>query len=219
MKHEVLYGGAFPLLKIDLGVGETIVSEAGAMVSMTPGLEVETSTRGGFFVGLIRKFAAGESFCQNTYTAMEESTLQLAPLQLGEIRHEAISGQPFLIQATAFLASGADVKIKPKWAGLKGLFGGEGLFWIECSGSGDLFYNAYGHIYEVEVDGEFVVDTGHLVGFSGELEWQVTRVGSWKSTLFSGEGLVMRFSGRGKLLLQTRSDGGLVGWLTRLLPG
>jgi len=96
--------------------------------------------------------------------------------------------------------------------------GGEGLFLLSATGAGDLFINAYGGIREIDLNGSFIVDTGHIVAFEDSLTFNVKKVGSWKSTLFSGEGLVCEFSGKGKLWIQTRNLSALVAWLRPMLP-
>ena len=73
-------------------------------------------------------------------------------------------------------------------------------------------------VEKVEVDGKYMVDTGHVVAFDGDLKYKIRRVGGWKSTLLSGEGLVLEFSGKGTLWLQTRNINAMVGWITPVLP-
>ena len=67
---------------------------------------------------------------------------------------------------------------------------------------------------EKQVNGEFIVDTGHVVAFDPTLNYSITGMGNFKSTMLSGEGLVMRFSGSGKVYLQTRTMNGIASWLT-----
>lgn len=123
-----------------------------------------------------------------------------------------------MIQASSFLASHPGLNVKLKFGGLKSLFGGEGLFLMRAEGQGDLFINAYGGIRELDLNGPFIVDTGHIVAFEESLTFDVKKVGGWKSTILSGEGLVCEFNGKGKLWMQTRNVGGLVGWLRPMLP-
>ena len=73
-------------------------------------------------------------------------------------------------------------------------------------------------IERIEVDGDYKVDTGHVVAFQGDVSYQLSRVGSWKSTLLSGEGFTMEFTGKGTVWIQTRSLGAMVGWITPNLP-
>jgi uncharacterized protein (TIGR00266 family) len=106
-----------------------------------------------------------------------------------------------------------------RFGGLRTLFGGEGLVLLECVGDGDVFVNSYGGITEVPVNGKFIVDTGHIVAFDATLDFRVRSIGGIKSFLFSGEGLVCEFSGRGTVYVQSRNLDALVGWITPLLPG
>ena len=71
---------------------------------------------------------------------------------------------------------------------------------------------------EIEVDGNYVVDTGHIVAFTDGLEYSVGKVGGYKSLFFSGEGLVCKFSGRGRLWLQTRQLGAFASWIHPFRP-
>ena len=72
VKHEILYKPSYSLAVLDMERGEEIVAESGAMVSMSPGISIETSTRGGGLLGgLARKFLTNESFFLNTFHADE----------------------------------------------------------------------------------------------------------------------------------------------------
>ena len=70
-----------------------------------------------------------------------------------------------------------------------------------------------------EINGEFIVDTGHVVAFDPSLDYSISGMGNFKSTMLSGEGLVMRFKGSGKLYLQTRNVSSVASWLTPRLLG
>ena len=100
-----------------------------------------------------------------------------------------------------------------KWQGLtKGFFSGENFFLIRCSGKGDLWFNTYGALIKIDVDGDYVVDTGNIVAFTSELQYSISKVGGYKSLFFSGEGLVCRFSGKGKVWIQTRGVYAFTSW-------
>ena len=105
------------------------------------------------------------------------------------------------------------MRIRPRFGGFKALFSSEGVVLLEVSGSGDLFYSAFGAVIEREIDGEFTVDTGHVVAWEPTLDYTIGGMGGLKQTLFSGEGLVMRFAGHGRIWLQTRHLPSLAGWL------
>jgi uncharacterized protein (TIGR00266 family) len=190
------------------------------MAGMSPKFDISTKAYGGFFKALIRKLLGGESVFQNTYTAQDNGQqLIVSPGLPGEILHRTMTkGQSFLMQGSAFLASSPSVTLKTKYGGVKAAVSGEGLFLLEVGGEGDLFYNSYGKIVEIEVDGGYTVDTGHIVAFEDTLKFKVKRVGGLKSTLLSGEGFVAEFSGKGKLYIQSRTVSSLIGWLAPMLP-
>jgi uncharacterized protein (TIGR00266 family) len=229
MKHAIEHGPAFAWLRVQLEAGESIFAEAGAMVMRSPQLDMQTRLNAGrsvgvwaqiyaFLVALMRKFLGGETLFINEFSGPSGGDVVLAPTVSGAIVHERMDGQRRLIvQSGSYLASTGDVQTKLRWGGLRGLLGGEGLFFIECAGQGDVFLSSYGGIHAIDVDGEYVVDSGHLVAFDGNLDFKVRSVGGLKSFFFSGEGLVCEFRGRGRLLLQSRNVGALIGWLTPFL--
>jgi uncharacterized protein (AIM24 family) len=91
---------------------------------------------------------------------------------------------------------------------------------LKVHGSGTLIVSSYGAIDEIELGpGEtFTVDTGHLVTFTEGIGFRVRKVGSWKSTIFGGEGLVVDLTGPGTLTLQSRSEDAFLRWLVPQLP-
>ncbi len=108
---------------------------------------------------------------------------------------------------------------------MKGFFSGEGLVLLKASGTGDIFFNSYGAILEVDVTDQYYVDTGYVVAFESTLDYRVTtlpglRAGGagMKSFFFGGEGLVCQFSGQGKLWIQTRQVPSLLSWVNRFRP-
>jgi uncharacterized protein (TIGR00266 family) len=101
---------------------------------------------------------------------------------------------------------------------IRGFFSGEGLFLIKCSGQGDLWFNAYGAIIEIDVNGTYTVDTSYIVGFTKGLDYHVSSVGGYKSLFFSGEGLVCKFNGTGKLWIQTRQIPAFSSWIFPFRP-
>jgi uncharacterized protein (TIGR00266 family) len=89
------------------------------------------------------------------------------------------------------------------------------LFLLKCSGTGTLIVSSYGAIVErtIEAGSTFTVDTGHLVAFPDGIAFNVRAVGGIKSTLFSGEGMVVDLGGPGKVWMQTRSTDAFLTWL------
>ncbi len=221
MKVEVQHRPAFALAIARLAPNETIQVEAGSMVGMSAGVTVETKARGGILKSLARSMLGGESFFVNSYRAPGQGgEIMLAPALPGDIVVRQMEGETLLVQSGAFVASSDDIDVSTKWGGAKTFFAREGLILLKVSGVGSLILSSYGAINEMELAaGEsYTVDTGHLVAFDEELGFDVRRVGGLKSTLFSGEGLVVDLTGPGKFWMQTRSEDAFLTWLIPKLP-
>lgn len=221
MRIEILYRPSYSIAKIALTAGEAVQAEAGAMVGMSAGMQVETKMQGGFLKSLARSVLGGESLFINTFRAPGGGELLLAPTLVGDIFNLTLSGsETYLVQSGSYLASSETVSVDTKWSGAKTFFGGEGLIMLRCSGTGELVLSSYGAIHEMTLGpGEpYTVDTGHLVAFSENMPFKVRAIGGLKSTLLGGEGLVVDLQGPGKVLLQTRSEGAFLEWLLPKIP-
>jgi uncharacterized protein (AIM24 family) len=185
MQIEILYRPSYSVARVLLDRKEKIQVESGAMVGMSPDMEMETEAKGGFLKSISRSMFGGESFFMNTY-----------------------------------LASTEGVTVDTKWSGAKTFFGSEGLIMLKVSGTGTLIVSSYGAIHPMELEAgrKYVVDTGHLVTFDEKIGFNVKKVAGWKSTLFSGEGLVVELTGPGKLNLQSRSQDSFLSWLIPRIP-
>ncbi|MEO8423405.1 MAG: TIGR00266 family protein [Actinomycetota bacterium] len=219
---DVRFSPSFAMATVTLNQGEGLQAEAGAMTGMSGAVEIETKAQGGLLGGLKRSVLGGESFFINTFTAGSgPGEVIVAPALPGDIIHLPVDGsKAIMVQSGSWLASEASVAVDTKWGGAKTFFSGEGLFLLRCSGSGDMLVASYGAIFERELAaGEsYKVDTGHIVAFEEGIGYEVNKVGGWKSTILSGEGLVATFTGPGKLWQQSRSPADLIGWLTAKLP-
>lgn len=223
MRYEILDAPDFGLLKVVFEAGgEKMVAESGAMVSMSAGIEIKTSMRGGMLAAAKRKLLGGESLFQNTFTATAAGQeLYLAPAPEGDLKVMDLQpGQTFFLQSGAYVAhSGESLVLDTKWGGVKSFFGGLGLFLLKVTGPGRLYYASYGAIHQVAVGaGGYTADTGHIVGFDETINYRVRPFNGFKGLFFSGEGLVCEFSGNGKLFLQTRSPSSLAGFLHPYRP-
>jgi uncharacterized protein (TIGR00266 family) len=221
MRSEVLYRPAFAVARVTLGDGETVRAEAGAMVSMSANVGIETSATGGFMKSLKRSVLGGESFFLNTFRASGgEGEVLFAPPLAGDIVMLDIPTQGLMVQSGSFLVGDMGIDVDTKWGGAKSFFASEGLILLRLSGQGQALVSSYGAIHEMTLAaGErYTVDTGHLVAFDQTMQFNVRRVGGLKSTLFSGEGLVVDIQGPGKLLMQTRSPGDLLAWIIPQIP-
>ena len=211
MKFDVEFSPTFALAIARLDVGDKVMAESGAMVSQDAHIRMETSASqgkgvGGLLKGLGRAMLLGESFFRNTFHADNApGEVTFAPSLPGDIMVYEMTGGELIVQQQAYLASATTVEIQAKWGGFKSFFGEGKMFWIRAYGTGPLALEAFGAFKEIEVDGNFIIDTGHIVAFEPTLDFTIKKVGSWFSTFFSSEGLVCRFTGKGKLFIQTRN--------------
>ena len=221
MDVEILYKPSYSMGVIKLSGGEQVRVEGGAMVSMSAGVTLETKATGGLLKSLARSVLGGESFFQNTFIAPSGGgEVSVAPALPGDLFSLVLKNEALLVQSGSFVASEAGVELDTKWGGAKTFFASEGLIMLRASGNGELLLSSYGAIHERNLgQGEkFTVDTGHLVAFSEGIGFTVNKVGGLKSTLFSGEGLVVELTGPGRVLMQTRSTDAFLAWLIPKMP-
>lgn len=216
MKVAIDYRPSYSLAIATLEPNEEIRVEAGSMVAMSEGITLETKAAGGLLASLKRSILGGESFFMNTYRAPNSGgEIMLAPPLPGDLTVLELQGESLLVQSGAYVASSQGISVDTKFGGARTFFASEGLFLLKCSGTGTLIVSSYGAIHERELTaGEtFTVDTGHLVVFAENIGFSVRAVGGIKSTLFSGEGLVVDLAGAGRILMQTRSSDAFLTWL------
>ncbi|MBM3657920.1 MAG: TIGR00266 family protein [Actinobacteria bacterium] len=221
MRTEVSYSPAFAMATVSLEQGESVKAEAGAMMAMSPGIEIQTSTQGGVLKGLKRSVLGGESFFMNTFKATgPDAHVVLAPTLPGDIVTWEMANQTIYLQSGAYLASAETIDIDTKWGGAKTFFSREGLFMLKCTGTGQLVVSSYGAIVAKDLQpGEvYTVDSGHMVGWGEGIQYNVRKAGNWKSTILGGEGLVVELTGPGRIYVQTRSEDAFLGWLIPKLP-
>ncbi len=216
MEITIEYRPSYSLAIAKLEPQEEINVEAGSMVAMSQGLGLETRAAGGLLASLKRSILGGESFFMNTYRAPASGgEIMLAPPLPGDIAVLELRGEAVFVQSGAYVASSQGIHVDTKFGGAKTFFASEGLFLLRCQGTGTLIVSSYGAVHQRELSaGEtFTVDTGHLVAFPEDVDFKVRAVGGLKSTLFSGEGLVVDLSGTGKVWMQTRSSDAFLTWL------
>jgi uncharacterized protein (TIGR00266 family) len=220
MEFRIDHRPSFATATLTLAPGESVRAEAGAMLSHSEGVTIDTGASGGLLSSLKRSVLGGESFFQNTFTAPDTGgEVTLAPPLPGDLVQVDLDGTLY-VQSGSYLASATSVSLDTAFGGGRTFFGGEGFFLLELSGTGETLLSSYGAIDERQLeDGEtFVVDTGHVVAFDGTASFDVDRVGGLRSTLFSGEGLVCTFRGPGRVWTQSRSADAFVTWLIPKLP-
>lgn len=210
---------SFAYMHVDLEPGESIYAESAAMASMDAALDLRAVTNGGFVSGVLKRLFGGESlfvncFANNTSQKRRVTLVQKTP---GDMQEIALANHAICLQPGAYVASTPGVRLRLKWAGFAAFLAREGLFKLVASGVGRVWFGAYGGILFRDVEGSLVVDTSHLVAYEPQLKLRTRLAGGFFASVFSGEGLVMRVEGRGKIAVQTRSLDGLRDMLNSLL--
>lgn len=220
MEIDLQYRPSYSLAVIKLKPGERIRSEAGAMVSMSASVSIETKAEGGLFKSLGRAVLGGESFFQNFFQASSEGgEITLAPELPGDITVVELNDKRLMIQSGSYLASEIDVDLTAKLS-MKAFMSVEGFSMLEASGQGKVLVSSYGAIFERELkeDEKYIVDTTHLVAFDASIGVVPRPVGGIRTTLLSGEGFVVEMTGPGRVYIQTRSPKALIDWIVPQLP-
>jgi uncharacterized protein (TIGR00266 family) len=220
-QYQVLHQPSFSLAVLQLQAEQAIQAESGAMVSMSANVELQSQMKGGIF-GAIKRAAGGESAFLSTFTARGgPGEVTLAPGAPGDIAAIELSGQPFFVQSSSYLAGDASLTIDTKWGGAKSFFSGEGLFVLLVQGQGLLLVSSFGAIHrkQLRAGERYVVDTGHLVAWEGSMQYSLRKAASgFFRSMMSGEGIVAEFAGPGELLIQTRNLAALAGLLKPFFP-
>ena len=213
MQYE-LKGGAFPVVVCRLNSGESMITEKGSMVWMTPNMEM-TTTGGGGIGKMFSKALTGESMFQNIYTARGEGMITFGSSFPGQILPlEVTPGKRFILQKSAFLASEAGVQlsmhVNQKLGA--GFFGGEGFIMQKLTGNGIAFAEVDGELveYTLAPGEQLVVDTGYVMGFELSVSMDIQQVKGLKNMVLGGEGLFNTvLTGPGKIWLQTMPISGV----------
>lgn len=215
------YQGAFALAVVSLAAEQAISAEAGAMVSMSANIELESNLKGGVF-GALKRAVGGESAFVSTFTSRGGAgEVTFAPGAPGDVAGIEMNNQTFMVQSSSYLAGDTSLVVDTKFGGARSFFGGEGLFVLQVSGTGLLLVSSFGAIHRKTLrPGErYVIDTGHLVAWEGHMQYNLRKAASgfFKSFL-SGEGMVAEFSGPGEVLIQTRNLAAFAGLLKPFFP-
>ena len=219
MDINIEYRPVNSLAEIQLEPNEQMIAEPGAMVGMSTNVNMDTgmsgsqNNDGGFLskmAGAASKMLSGESFFQNTFTAQGgPGEVLLSHTLTGDMFVTEVPQQGLMIQSKSYIASSPGVDISTNVGGFKTFFAGEGLFVMKASATGagqQLLCGAFGGIDEMQVDGSMVIDTGHLVAWDGNLDFDLERSGGGLiGSMLSGEGLVCHFKGQGRVWMQTRN--------------
>ncbi len=212
MQHQIRNRPAFANIHVQMQRGDRIIAEADAMASMSSTINIHTRFSGGFIRGLLRRCFGGESMFVNEFSTESEGELVLTQPFPGDIECMELDGTTLFLQPGAFIACEPRVRLGLGWAGVRMALAREGLFRLRVSGRGRVWFGAYGGIFTREVTDETIVDSGHLVAYEPTVDIRIGLAGGLFSSFFSGEGLVTRVRGPGRIYLQSRSFGGLAAW-------
>ncbi len=218
MYIDIIKGPGAAAARITMAPNEKCVAEAGALIAMRGRFDLKTSTsdKKRSIIGGLKRMLGGESFFLNHFTADSQGgELIFGAAIPGDMLSIELHGPGIIVEGGAFVLRSDGIEMELGWQGVKSIFAGEGLFWLKLSGRGHTVVNSFGAIYPVDIDGDFLVDTGHIVAFEESLKFSLTKAGkSWISSILGGEGLVCRFSGKGRIWCQSHhlSDfGGILG--------
>lgn len=212
MNIEILHQPDSAIARVTLESGEELVAEAGCMIAMSGYINASTTLRqgkGGGILGGLKRLVAGESLFLSVFRSPKAGgEVFLAPKFMGDILLYQVTAIGLVVQSTSYLASENNVDIELGFQGLKSIFSGESVFWLNVTGNGGVILSSFGAIYEIDVDGEYIVDTGHIVAFEKSLNFEITKPGSsWLGAFLGGEGLVCKFKGQGKIYCQSHNAG------------
>lgn len=257
--HEIdyrIFGEEMQCVEVELDPQETVIAEAGAFMYMTDGVQMQTifgdgsKQGGGFFdklLGAGKRLLTGESLFMTafTHTTSGKARVAFASPYPGKIITLDLLrlGGKVVCQKDSFLcaAKGVSVGIEFQRKLGTGLFGGEGFIMQKLEGDGLAFCHAGGHIIERELNsGETLrIDTGCIVAYTQDVDYDIQFVGGIRNTFFGGEGVFFAtLRGPGKVWLQTlpisrlasriisygsaggrREEGSILGGLGNLLDG
>jgi len=258
--HEIdyeLHGDDMQMVEVELDPGEVVIAEAGAMNWMEEDIDFEAKTgdgsepNKGFFGKVLdvgKRALTGESLFITHFTNRGRTKRKVTfaapyPGKIVPIDLQAIGGE-ILCQKDAFLCAALGTKVSiafNKKLGA-GFFGGEGFILQKLAGDGMAFMHAGGTVVKKELNGETLrIDTGCIVGFTGNVDYDIERAGNLKSMFFGGEGLFLAtLKGHGTVYLQSlpfsrladriiqhapsaggssKGEGSVLGGLGRMLDG
>ncbi|WP_198330534.1 TIGR00266 family protein [Psychrobacter cibarius] len=226
-----LIGTIEPFLHCNLEKGDSIYCEANAMVMMESNLELKGKLQGGLMQSLMRRFANDESLFQQQIEAVNgEGDCLLAPTLDGDMQIIDCGEQQYTLSDGAFVAAqtGVDVKAKIQRNLGGAVFGDTGGFMVmQTQGQGQVVVSGFGSLFEIDVEPgkDVIIDNGHVVCWDSRLEYKLSVATSKKkgfmgniiNSVTSGEGMVLNFSGSGKVIICSRNRDSYQGWLQSIL--
>jgi uncharacterized protein (TIGR00266 family) len=232
MAQYTVTGDVDPFLHVSLKHGEKIYCESNAMVMMESPLELKGKMTGGLGSALMRRLANGESFFQQHIEAVRgDGDCLLSPTLPGAIEVLDVGNTSYMITDGAFVAADSSVNLNVKSQRLgSAIFGQTGGFFIcEATGFGKLAVSGFGSsfVLDVEPGKNIIIDNAHVVAWDSALHHEISvatqnsggLLGQLVNSVTSGEGMVLKFSGKGKVIICSRNKDMFASWLLKMLPG
>ena len=219
MQYKII-GEPMPVVECTLNAGESMITERGGMVWMTPNLSMTTNAGGKGLGKMLGRAMMGESIFQNIYTCQGgPGMIAFGSCFTGSIRaYNVAPGNSIVVQKTGFLASEIGVQLSVhfnKKLGV-GLLGGEGFVMQELSGQGVVFVEIDGFAveYALAPGQSLIVNPGNLAVMDESVTMEMQSIKGIKNVLFGGEDwFQMKLTGPGNIVLQTQTISGLAGAL------
>ncbi len=219
-------GDIDPFLHVSLRKGEKIYCESGAMVMMEATLDLQGRMTGGLGRALMRRLTSGESFFQQHIEATRgDGDCLLSPMLPGAMQLLDVGPQRYTLNDGAFVAATAGVELTTRTQSLgNALFAQSGGFFVlEAGGKGQLVASGFGSLFmlDVEPGKEVIIDNAHVVAWDSSLRYELSvttanansgLLGNLINSVTSGEGVVLRFSGAGKVLICSRNRNAFRAW-------
>lgn len=219
-------GDVDPFLHVSLDRGEAIFCESDAMVMMESNLDLSGTVQGGILQAAMRRFANGESFFQQRIEATRGAgDCLLSPTMPGGVEVLEVGARQYLLSDGAYVAATSGVQVTARSQGIgNALFGGTGGFFIgQSSGTGQLAVNGFGSLFKLDVQPgkDITIDNGHVVAWDSTLQYGLSAstntkrglLGNLVGSMTSGEGMVLKFSGQGQVLVCSRNKDSFLAWL------
>jgi uncharacterized protein (TIGR00266 family) len=217
-----IIGEVDPFLHVSMKQGDKIYCESGAMVMMEANLELKGCMTGGLGSALMRRFTNGESLFQQHIEAVHgDGDCLLSPMLPGGMEVIEVGTTQYLLNDGAFVAatSGTEMKVRTQSLGNALFAQSGGLFVMETSGKGQVVVSGFGSMFSLDVESgkDLIIDNSHVVCWDSNLHYKLSvttsssgsglggMLGNLINSATSGEGIVLRFSGRGKVFVCSRN--------------
>lgn len=225
-----------PFLHVTLGKGDKIYCESDAMVMMEATLDLKGQMTGGIGNAIMRRFANGESFFQQQIEAVRgDGDCLLSPVLPGALQIIDVGARQYLLNDGAFVAatSGTEMKVRMQNIGNALFAQSGGFFLMETSGTGQVVVSGFGSMFEIDVTPgkDVIIDNSHVVCWDNTLRYEISvttgstggglggMLGNLVNSVTSGEGIVLRFSGTGKVFICSRNRDSFVEWTKKEISG